>query len=393
MSAILLSVVLAIGSGCKKDTPENPGNNGGGNNSGGNTTNDVRVTTYTPQSITQTTAVCGGDVIVTEGLTLTEIGVCWSTERNPTPEGLHMSTENWNEPFVYTLTGLEPSTKYYVRAYALRGIEYYYGAEKNFTTEAGGGVVGNPTIEIMQGEDFIQEGDILDLDVDYQYGFRMVSNSQTMMELATLKLEFKLFDMEDIELFSIDTTLFISGTEYVYQDVIQFSMRELVGKVSFTGTVTDVGGNSASTTFDVFINQLNQPAYPLEVMAFEWYRLGATATGLEEFGLYWHSNIMRDIYAKLVPLDGVKLFIFNSEKWDEVTTDVEKAALFLEAIETQQTADEYTNVNVSMASMSYDDVIGTVMPDGTCHLIHVTRSYSEYVGPQGISITITGEAK
>ena len=119
VTAIMLTVTLFFTTGCNKE----------------NNYSDVRVTTYTPQDITQTSAKCGGDVIVTQGLSLTELGVCWSTERNPTVEDSHLSTANWNEPYVCTITGLEPSTKYHVRAYALRGLEYYYGEDKSFTTE------------------------------------------------------------------------------------------------------------------------------------------------------------------------------------------------------------------------------------------------------------------
>ena len=140
---IVLMMVFAIG--CNKpDEPNNDENNngpndsiidpnnGGGNN--GNNDNDVRVTTYMPQNITITTAKCGGDAIVTQGLSLTEIGICWSKEQNPTANQDHISTTVWNEPFVCTITGMEPHTKYYVRAYALRGLEYYYGEERSFAT-------------------------------------------------------------------------------------------------------------------------------------------------------------------------------------------------------------------------------------------------------------------
>lgn len=109
---------------------------------------DVRVTTYTPQDITPTSASCGGDVIVTQGLSLSELGVCWSTESNPTAEDAHTSTRNWNEPFVCSISGLEPSTKYYVRAYALRGLEYYYGNEESFTTQAVSGLNGHDYVDL-----------------------------------------------------------------------------------------------------------------------------------------------------------------------------------------------------------------------------------------------------
>ena len=149
MAAIVLMMVFAVGC-TKPEEPNNGGNNnnqndtivnpnnGGGNN--GNNDSDVRVTTYTPQDVSATTAKCGGDAIVVQGLSLTELGVCWSKERTPTINQFHMYTTVWEEPFVCTITNLEPNTVYYVRAYALRGLEYYYGDEKSFSTDASGGV-------------------------------------------------------------------------------------------------------------------------------------------------------------------------------------------------------------------------------------------------------------
>ena len=128
---MLMTLTVFFIAGCNKD--EN---------------NEVHVTTYTPQDITQTSAVCGGEVILTEGLSLNELGVCWSEDSNPTVGDAHLSTTNWSKPYVCTLTGLEPGTSYHVRAYALRGSEYYYGDYKSFTTEGnnggGGGDVAVP---------------------------------------------------------------------------------------------------------------------------------------------------------------------------------------------------------------------------------------------------------
>ena len=138
LAAIMLMAMVLFTEGC---TPEN-------NDA------DVKVTTYTPQDITKTTAVCGGDVIVTQGLTFNELGVCWSESRNPTVEDSHLSTSNWSEPYVCTITGLESGTKYHVRAYALRGLEYYYGEDKSFTTEKNGGGGGGG----LNGHDYVDLG-------------------------------------------------------------------------------------------------------------------------------------------------------------------------------------------------------------------------------------------
>jgi hypothetical protein len=124
--AVIVSLTIMI-YGCKKSSDS-------ASDGGGLTISDVVVTTYTPQDITCFSAVCGGDAIVTQGLSLTEIGVCWSTSPKPTADDAHLSTEKWDKPFVCTITELSPETKYYVRAYALRGLEYYYGEEKSFET-------------------------------------------------------------------------------------------------------------------------------------------------------------------------------------------------------------------------------------------------------------------
>lgn len=133
ISVLLLAMALVFAAGCKK------------NNTNGNPDDDVVVTTYKPSAITASTAACGCDVKVVEGLSLTKIGVCWSTSKNPTVEDANLSSETWDEPFTCTLTGLASGTTYHVRGFALRGLEYYYGDDRTFTTlgSGGGGSGGN----------------------------------------------------------------------------------------------------------------------------------------------------------------------------------------------------------------------------------------------------------
>ena len=123
---LMLSMTMLFIANCK---PENDPNNGGGND---NVT--VKVATFEPQAIMQTSAVCGGEVTQWKNVELEELGVCWSMKSNPTVMDSHQSTSIWQEPFYCTLTDLELDTKYYVRAYARKGEDCYYGNEESFTT-------------------------------------------------------------------------------------------------------------------------------------------------------------------------------------------------------------------------------------------------------------------
>lgn len=127
VAAIMLTVAVVLSAGCNKQDNSN-----------------VKVTTYEPQDITQTTATIKGDVdVVVDGITVTDMGVCWGTSKNPTVSDNHMSGNAKGTTFTCTITRLEPGTKYHVRVYASNGSEFYYGTDKSFTTEGspgGGGV-------------------------------------------------------------------------------------------------------------------------------------------------------------------------------------------------------------------------------------------------------------
>ena len=85
-------------------------------------------------NITQTTAVCGGDVMDDGGATVTERGVCWSTSHNPTVGGSHASNGTGTGAYTVNMTNLTANTTYYVRAYAKNSAGTAYGEEQSFTT-------------------------------------------------------------------------------------------------------------------------------------------------------------------------------------------------------------------------------------------------------------------
>lgn len=92
------------------------------------------VTTSPVSNITQTTAICGGNVTNAGGATIIERGVCWSTAHNPTVSGNHATSGTGTGIYTVNITGLTANTIYYVCAYAKNSAGTAYGPEVTFTT-------------------------------------------------------------------------------------------------------------------------------------------------------------------------------------------------------------------------------------------------------------------
>jgi uncharacterized protein (TIGR02145 family) len=93
------------------------------------------VTTAEVSTITQTTAIIGGNVGSDGVSPITARGICYSVNSSP---NINMSiTSEGSGPgsFVSNITGLEPNTLYYVRAYAINSAGVAYGNEINFKTD------------------------------------------------------------------------------------------------------------------------------------------------------------------------------------------------------------------------------------------------------------------
>lgn len=92
------------------------------------------VTTTALTLITTTTASSGGNVTTECGANITARGICWSTSQNPLVTDSHTSNGTGTGIFTSSLSGLSPSTTYYVRAYATNSGGTAYGDQLSFTT-------------------------------------------------------------------------------------------------------------------------------------------------------------------------------------------------------------------------------------------------------------------
>ena len=89
------------------------------------------VFTFEVTSIGEVSAQCGGNVTADGGNIVEVRGVCWSTSPEPTVNGPHSRDGYGLGEFVSTITGLQPNTTYYVRAYAINCNGTSYGEQRN----------------------------------------------------------------------------------------------------------------------------------------------------------------------------------------------------------------------------------------------------------------------
>jgi len=96
--------------------------------------NQIVVTTTDVSSVTQNSAISGGDV-TGSGSTITSRGVCWSVQPSPSVAGDTTKNGSGTGTFTSNIKGLSVNTKYYLRAYATGTSGTIYGNELTFTTQ------------------------------------------------------------------------------------------------------------------------------------------------------------------------------------------------------------------------------------------------------------------
>jgi len=108
------------------------------------------LTTSSVGEISQSSAKGGGIITSDWGYAITERGVCWNINPNPTIFNVHTIDGNGTGSYFSNLTELSSNTTYYVHAYARNSEGIAYGNEVSFTTSStsfyigqnfGGGIV------------------------------------------------------------------------------------------------------------------------------------------------------------------------------------------------------------------------------------------------------------
>ncbi|HPD64716.1 MAG TPA: hypothetical protein P5050_09740 [Bacteroidia bacterium] len=200
------------------------------------------VTTAGVTITSSSTAECGGNVVSDGGMTVTQRGVCWSTSPSPKVTGNKTTNGSGTGVFSSQLSGLNTNTGYYVRAYAINGVDTAYGEERSFiitppTAKTGtASNVSTTTAEIsgLGNAKGIYSNFTFEYGPDTGYGYSIAGNpssaSDTTEQLITAQL-----------------SGLIHNTVYHYRLVAESSHGKSYGADSTFKTLYDIGLNEQKT--------------------------------------------------------------------------------------------------------------------------------------------------
>ncbi len=121
---VSIAIMLVSISSCKKDSPPP-------------SSELPSITTAAALNIEYSSATLGGTVTDQGASTVTSRGIAINTTHNPTVDAFGFEFGSGVGSFTNILTGLDPNTTYYVRAYATNGTGTAYGNEISFKTKTG----------------------------------------------------------------------------------------------------------------------------------------------------------------------------------------------------------------------------------------------------------------
>ena len=250
-----------------------------------------------------------------------------------------------------------------------------------------------PKIEVLNPDNtYLTDGDVVDCYVDYNYGFRASSNPETQKDLAKFVVTYTT-DAESAEIRTICDSV-ISGKTFEYVDVAFFEpTKDIIGVITITATVTDVAGESNSTSIKVAVDYTAN----LEVTDLSWVRKGAnlqgnTETEMAAMGLKWTGS-HKEIFATIEPLnDNCKMWaLIDNDEFGTIETEAQKSAFFANLQENGLSSATYRHITTNN-SADYNDVLAVIDENGDKHLIHISHAAIE-TGSYGTQITITAQAK
>ncbi len=230
------------------------------------------ITTNIVTEITTISAVSGGNITDDGGAPIISKGVCWNTSENPTID-INKTTERGESlSFTSNISQLEPSTSYFVRAYAVNSAGTSYGKSVSFKT------LGDKPASNSQNASNIQlttatlnglvNPNSLETTVTFEYGTTTSYGSTVMAQQSSLSGD------TDVNV-SVDLTELKPGTLYHFRIKAENSLGiTYSSNMTFT-TLGSVPSPTieAATNIQVYSATLNgsvNPNYLSSTIEFEW---------------------------------------------------------------------------------------------------------------------------
>jgi uncharacterized protein (TIGR02145 family) len=135
------------------------------------------LTTADISSVTPISLVCGGNITNDGGSSVTARGVCWSTSQNPSITDDKTSDGTGTGIFTSSVSGLRPSTTFYLRAYATNSLGTTYGNQVTVKTLEGS----LPTVISSEPTNITYSGAVVGGNVTNDGGLPILERGLTFM--------------------------------------------------------------------------------------------------------------------------------------------------------------------------------------------------------------------
>jgi len=230
---IILTLFVAAFAACKKETKKTL----------------AVISTNSATSITSTSAVVGGTISNTGGTTITQSGICYALNSNPTlSDSLVSASASGTGSYTATLSNLNSNTTYYYRAYATNGTGTALGAVDSFVTSQGTATITTSAITNNQALT-AQSGGTITNNGGAAVTAKGICWSTSMNPTISSS---KTVDAGTGNAFSDTLTNLTLGVTYYVRAYATNSFGTGYGNqisftVSSTGTVTDIDGNTYGT--------------------------------------------------------------------------------------------------------------------------------------------------